>query len=514
MLTVEDYLKIRTDKRDGMSIRAICSVYHHSHHTITKVLNNPQPQPYTRTMPTAAPVLGPFMHIIDQILLDDQSEPVKQRHKASKLYRRLRDEHNYKGSYDQVRRYVQKHRKQQRETYIPLAHEPGRRLEADFGHIYVDFPDCRKQVPVLLTAWSYSDFPYAVSCPTERLECILTGIVQAFEFFGCVPKELWWDNPKTVVTQIFKGRNRQINPRYAALASHYMFEPLFCMPAKPNEKSHVENSVYNLQRDWATPVPKVKDYDELNSYLRQCCLDKLEHRVTGKTETVAERFEQDKAAASALPGHPYDPYIPLETRVDKYQTVCFDNNRYSVPRRWAFEMVTIKAYPFHIRIVCGDRQIAYHKRSYERNQQILNPLHYLAVLGRRPAALDHSEVFRNWQLPACFIALRQILETRLGPFAGARGYIRILQLLAEHPVKKIQKAIELCLADSTVNAEMIIHKVNRMAEHPASYESIDSGIHYPQVEVPKPDLSKFDQYLTFLNPCPEQIKEKGEVSYV
>ena len=93
MLTVEDYVKIRTGKRDGMSIRAICRTYHHSHHTVTKALNNPQPQSYTRIKPTVAPMLGPFMHIIDQILLDDKSQPIKQRHKASKIYRRLRDEY-------------------------------------------------------------------------------------------------------------------------------------------------------------------------------------------------------------------------------------------------------------------------------------------------------------------------------------------------------------------------------------------------------------------------------------
>ena len=203
MLTVEDYVKIRTGKRDGMSIRAICRTYHHSHHTVKKALNNPQPRPYTRTKPTVAPVLGPFMHIIDQILLDDQSEPIKQRHKASKIYRRLRDEYGYKGGYDQVRRYVKKHRKQQRETFIPLAHEPGQRLEADFGHIYVDFPDGRKRVPVLLTTWSHSSFRFCTAFPTEKLECVLTGLVQAFEFFDCVPRELWWDNPKTVVKQIF-----------------------------------------------------------------------------------------------------------------------------------------------------------------------------------------------------------------------------------------------------------------------------------------------------------------------
>jgi len=133
MLTVEEYVKIRTAKRDGMSIRAICRTYHHSHHTVGKALDNPQPRPYTRTKPVVAPVLGPFMHIIDQILLDDKYQPVKQRHKASKIYRRLRDEYGYKGGYDQVRRYVKKHRKRERETFIPLSHESGERLEADFG---------------------------------------------------------------------------------------------------------------------------------------------------------------------------------------------------------------------------------------------------------------------------------------------------------------------------------------------------------------------------------------------
>jgi hypothetical protein len=298
-----------------------------------------------------------------------------------------------------------------------------------------------------------------------------------------------------------------MNPRYATLASHYMFEPLFCMPAKGNEKSHVENSVFDLQRDWATPVPKVKDYDELNDYLRQCCLKKLGHRVAGKTETVAERFEQDKAAALALPDYAFDPYVSSEAKVDKYQTVRFETNRYSVPRRWAFEMVTVKAYPFGIRIVASDRPIAYHKRCYGRHQQILEPLHYLAVLGRRPAALDHSDVFRSWQLPACFAELRDRLERREGPFAGARQYIRILQLLAEHPLKRIQKAVELCMADSTINAQVIVNKVHRLARKQPYLELTEPNhIHCYQIQVPKPDLNKFDQYLTTVN--------QGEANYV
>ena len=440
MLTVDDYARIRRAKRDGSSVRAIARTFHHSRRKIRQVLQNPEPTPYTRQKEPYAPKLGPFKAVIDQILADDRHAPGKQRHTAVKIYRRLRDEHGYQGGYDQVRRYVGKKRRRQRETFIPLAHDPGQRLEADFGHLHVDFPEGRQLVSVLITAWSYSAFRFAIALPTERIEAILAGMVSAFEFFGCVPRELWWDNPKTVVSQIFRGRQRQMNQRYATLASHYNFEPLFCMPARGNEKPYVENSVFDLQRNWGTPVPRVADYEELNAYLRQCCLNYRDHRIAGQTQTVGQRFEHDKAAALPLPQHIFDACIANPAKVDKYQTVRFDNNRYSVPRRWAFETVTVKAYVNHIEVVANDTVIARHTRCYQRNQQILEPRHYLAVLGRRPAALDHSGVFRNWQLPACFTELRKLLEQRHGPFAGARQYIRVLQLLAEHPVERIQNA--------------------------------------------------------------------------
>jgi transposase len=270
MLTVDDYGRIRRAHRSGMSVRAVARALHHSRRTIHGALASPEPRPYSRTKDPPAPKLGPFKPIIDETLEADERAPRKQRHTAAQIFRRLRDEHGYLGGYDQVRRYVGAHRRQQRETFIPLVHEPGQRLECDFGHIYVDFPEGRRQVPVLLATWAYSYCPFAIALPTERTEAILAGTVEALEFFGCVPHEVWWDNPRTVVTAILKGRNRTPNERYAALASHYAFEPLFCMPARGNEKPHVENRVYDLQRRWAAPVPQVKDLAELNAYLQDC----------------------------------------------------------------------------------------------------------------------------------------------------------------------------------------------------------------------------------------------------
>jgi transposase len=257
MLTVEDYARIRRAHRDGLSVRTIAKHHHHSRRKVREALAEAEPRNYTRRKAKSAPKQDPVKPIIDQMLRDAATTPPKQRHTATQIYRRLKAEHAYAGGYDQVRRYVQRRQQRERETFIPLEHAPGQRVECDFGHIWVDFPEGRRQVPVLLVTWAYSYYAFAIALPSERTESILHGMAEALEFFGCVPREVWWDNPKTVATAILQGRERTLNQRYLALASHYNFEALFCLPARGNEQSHVENRVKNLQRRWATPVPQL-----------------------------------------------------------------------------------------------------------------------------------------------------------------------------------------------------------------------------------------------------------------
>jgi transposase len=501
MLSVEDYGVIRRAYRDSRSIRAVAKKFRHSRRKVRDALSNPEPHPYTRTKEREAPKLGQFKPIIDQILADDEQAPRKQRHTAMQVFRRLRDEHHYSGGHDQVRRYIAGHRQRREVTFIPLSHDPGQRLELDFGHIYADFPDGRRQVPVLIPTWSFSNFAFAISLPTERIEAILTGMVAAFEFFQCVAREGWWDNPRSVATGILRGRERLINVRYAALASHYGFEPLFCMPRAATEKPDVEHKVYDLQRRWCTPVPKVKDHDDLNAHLLRCCLADRDRTCAGQVQTIGQRFAMDRAAALSLPIHAFDPCIREPKRADKYQTVVFDNNRYSVPRRWAFQCVTVKAYVDRIEIVASHQLIARHGRCYGRSQQVLDPMHYLVTLGRRPGALDHSGVYRNWQLPATFTDLRTALEERHGPHAGSRQYIRVLQLLAEHPQARVQQAVEHCCAKGLLDAELIRGQADRLAlRHIGATEADASAALAMQIQVPRADLSRFNQLLSIGEP--------------
>jgi transposase len=446
--------------------------------------------------------LGRFKPVIDQILADDEQAPRKQRHTAMQVFRRLEGEpHHYGGGYDQVRRYISGHRQRHEVTFIPLSHDPGERLELDFGHIYADFPDGRRQVPVLIPTWSFSNYAFAIGLPTERIEAILAGMVAAFEFFGCVAMEGWWDNPKTVAIGILHGRERLMNAGYAALASHYNFEPLFCMPRAATEKPDVEHKVYDLQRRWCTPVPKVKDLDDLNAHLLRCCLAELDRTCAGQTQTIGQRFAMDKAAALPLPIHAFDPCIREPKRADKYQTVVFDYNRYSVPRRWAFQAVTVKAYIDRIEIVANHQVVARHQRCYGRSQQVLDPMHYLVTLGRRPGALDHSGVYRNWQLPATFTELRIALEDRHGAHAGSRQYIRVLQLLAEHPQARVQQAIEYCQTRGMLDSELIRGQADRLALRTESaVADVPAEPLIRLIQVPCADLSRFNQLLSIGDP--------------
>jgi hypothetical protein len=342
-----------------------------------------------------------------------------------------------------------------------------------------------------------------LALPFERTEAILEGMIMAFEFFGRVPKEVWWDNPKTVATLILQGRERELHPRYSALASHHVFDPLFCMPARGNEKPDAEGTVKAVQRRFATPVPRVANLDELNTFFRNRCEAERERVVQSKFGpfTIKDRLAEDLAAALPLPSHRFDPcVIHPAVAVDKYQTVAFDGNRYSVPRLFAFRMVTVKGYVDRVVIVADGQAVATHIRCLTKHTMVLEPTHYLVALGRKPGALDHSPVFRDWKLPACFAGFRAELEQHYGSMAGSRRFVRVLQLLGEHPLTRVSEAVEVCRREHLYSAEAVIQRTRSLAAIEAATRggkpmpSEDSSA--PQVQVPRPDLNHFNLLLS------------------
>jgi hypothetical protein len=216
---------------------------------------------------------------------------------------------------------------------------------------------------------------------------------------------------------------------------------------------------------------------------------------------IAARFAEERAAAGRLPSRPFDPCIVRPAvRVDKYQTVSFDNNRYSVPRAYAFGPVTVKGYVDRVVVVADGQVVAAHARCYGRCPPVLDPLHYLATLGRKPAALDHAPVYRDWKLPAAFAELRAALEERHGAWAGARQFIRVLELLRVHPQARVERAIVACRGEQVITVEAILQRTRTLAAQdqergvPESCKYEISSV--PEIRVPRPDLGRFNQLLS------------------
>jgi hypothetical protein len=222
--------------------------------------------------------------------------------------------------------------------------------------------------------------------------------------------------------------------------------------------------------------------------------------ATGQQATIGTRFQQDRAGALPLPERAFDPCVSEAKKVDKYQTVAFDKNRYSVPRAFAFRPATAKGYVDAVEIVVEGQVVARHARSYARGEYVLDPQHYLAILGRKPAYLDHTRVFQEWRLPAAFDALRHELEEAQGAHAGARQFVRVLQLLGEHPLERVQQAIESCQALGRASAELVIQRAEHLRQRAASAsreaELLSPPEPWPQVYVPPPDLKCFDVFLS------------------
>ena len=207
MRTVDDFAAIRQAHRDGLSIREIARQLGVGRDTVRKALTTPNPRPTPRPGLGRPPPSGRSARS-----LTPSSTPTRRPRPSSgtppcsssaacatsTATRRLRP--GPPPPEDPAARPA-------RDVH-PVGPPAGLRAEADFGHIHVDFPDGRRLVPVLLVTWSYSNCAFAVAMPTERTEAILHGMVEAFAFFGCVPREVWWDNPPTVAIQLFRGRDR------------------------------------------------------------------------------------------------------------------------------------------------------------------------------------------------------------------------------------------------------------------------------------------------------------------
>src|SRR5690606_32576672 len=227
--------------------------------------------------------------IIDQWLEDDLKRWGKQKHTAAKIYKRLVDEYNFKGSESNLRKIVRKRKKKLQEVFIPLDFQLGHQFQFDWGEADIYLQGRKQRIYLFCIQLSASRVRFVRAYLHEKQEAFLDGFVHAFEFFGGVPTEGLFDNLKTAVIKMLQGRDRLEQESFLALQAHYLFKAEFCNVRSGNEKGRVEGSVGYVRRNALVPEPEVQSLDELNDYLLQWCLKEAEiKKVPHSKETVAE----------------------------------------------------------------------------------------------------------------------------------------------------------------------------------------------------------------------------------
>ena len=398
--TVELYARVRREVLvNGMSEREAARQFGLARETVRKMLRYSAPPGYQRQKPARRPKLDAWVAIIDRMLEDDKHQPRKQRHTAKRIFDRLKDEHGYAGGYTIVKDYVRLKKLRQREMFVPLEHPPGD-AQADFGEAQVVIAGVECTAHYFVMDLPQSDDAFVVAFPAETTEAFLEGHNHAFRHFRGVPRTILYDNTKLAVARILGDGTRRKTQAFSELQSHYLFAEKFGRPAKGNDKGKVEGLVGYARRNFLVPVPRKASWAELNQHLLELCQKRRQRKLRGHAQTIAERFEKDEQKLLPLPAAAYEACEKRMTRVTSLALVRYRTNDYSVPVEWGHREVLVKGFVDAVVIASGSEVIARHARSYEREDLIFDPLHYLALLEQKPNALDQAKPLAGWELPA------------------------------------------------------------------------------------------------------------------
>lgn len=478
---------------DELSKRAACREYELSWHTLKKILAHQEPPGYRQKQARRKPKLEPFLPIIHEILQQDRQAPKKQRHTAWRILERLRGEHGFTGGYTIVKDAVRAWKQGHQEVFLPLSHPPGE-AQVDFGEARITLQGVETKVALFVMTLPYSGAIFVRVFPRECTETFLEGHRQAFEFFGGVPRRISYDNSAIAVIKVLKGRERKLTREFLRLQSCYLFEEHFCLVRRANEKGHVERLLGYARRSFLVPVPEVASLVALNETLAERCRADLDHRTRGKSGTKGELLVEDQAAFLPLPKQPFEARRIEQASADSQSLVRFDTNSYSVPVRYAHRQITVVATVEEVRLVYEDRLIACHRRCWQKEQYLFEPVHYLALLERKPGGFDHARPLENWQLPECFALLRRRLEAEHGG-PGTREFIRVLRLLESYRLAQLTDAVEYALDIDIVDPDSIRVVVEHRSTAPVELFSLDGRPELARVQVEPTDVSAYQSLL-------------------
>ena len=485
--------------REHLSIREICRRTGLSRNTIRKYLRSDTVEPAFK-VPDRPSQLDPFADRLSAWLKTEANKPRKQKRTVLQLHADLVSL-GYGGSYNRVAAFAREWKAdRQREmnttgrgTFVPLTFEPGEAFQFDWSEDWAIIGNERTKLQVAHTKLSYSRAFIVRAYPLQTHEMLFDAHNHAFRVLGGVPRRGIYDNMKTAIDKVGRGKERDINARFLAMASHYLFELEFCNPASGWEKGQVEKNVQDARHRIWQPTPRFPSLAALNDWLEARCKEFWAQTPHGKMQgTIADLWAEEVRALMPA-SRPFDGFIEYTKRVTPTCLVHLERNRYSVPASFANRPVSLRVYPDRVVVAAEGMVICEHRRIIDRSHDqpgktVYDWRHYLAVVQRKPGALRNGAPFV--ELPEAFRTLQQHLLKKPG---GDREMVDILALVLQHDEDAVLLAVEMALETGVPTKTHVLNLLHRLVDGKSIMPpTIDAPQALMLVNEPEANVERYD----------------------
>lgn len=459
---------IRIRVADGHGIRATAREFGISRNTVRKALVQGEAGFVPRKRKQRSSILDPFKETLDRLLVENSAGASRDKRDILSFYSELQGI-GYIGSYSTVQRYVQKWddaRPNPNNVFVPLVFSRGESYQFDWSEELVEISGVATTVQVAHFRLCYSRMSFVVAYPRQSIEMVQHAHNVAYSFFDGLCTKGIYDNPKTIVYKILKGKQRQFNHRFWAMASHYLVKPVACTPSSGWEKGQVERQVEDHRARIFTPRLKFESLEALNTHLKEQCvfIAKTKKHPEFSDKTIYSVYEEEKPMLRKVTCL-FDGYVLHPKCVNSMSQVTFDMNHYSVPCEFSNKRVDLRIYADRVAISSDGVAIAEHKRLFGRNKYACNFIHYIKVAERKPGVIRNGRPFIDGDMPQSLCDVREYLMEKQD---GDRQFAKVLSAILTSDLEAVEVACQLALESNLVNDTIILNAISRMTEEPAA----------------------------------------------
>jgi len=495
VITMEMIGKVRRMKmREQLSNSEIAKRTGLSRNTVKKWLKAPGDEIPKYRRQSGFTKLSEFEQALVQALKADAHRPKHARRSARALFAQLQAQ-GYRGGYSRLTDFIRAWRDQAGQAvskaFVPMSFEFGEAFQFDWSEEGLVVGGVYHHMQVSHFKLCASRAFWVVAYPSQGHEMLFDAHTRSFAALGGVARRGIYDNMKTAVDKVKKGKGRIVNARFNAMCSHYLFDPDFCNVASGWEKGVVEKNVQDSRRRiWIEAgTRRFGSFPELNAWLAERCRSLWEETAhpEHKQFTIAEMLDLEREHLMSMP-EPFDGYVENPGRVSSTCLVSVARNRYSVPCEWAGQMVSTRLYPSRVDVVAQDAIVASHTRLTNRGQTSYDWQHYIELVQRKPGALRNGTPFLD--LPPALLMLRQSLLRHPG---GDRVMAQVLAVVPQAGLDAVLVAVEVLLEGATPNGGISVEHVRNVLARlnsPPTPQQVETSLQLSQV--PLANTARYD----------------------